>query len=500
MRRPSLCIHGHFYQPPRENPWTGRVESQPSAAPAHDWNERITEECYRANHEARLLADPERGLVARTLSNYAHMSFDFGPTLLAYLAREQRDVHESLVLADRDACRRFSGHGAAIAQSYSHSILPLAGPRDRRTEIRWGLLDFELRFGRPSEGLWLPECAVDTATLEALADEDVRFTILAPAQAAAVRRLGAERWTTVGAGTALDTRMPYLVRLASGRSIAIFFYDGALAHSVAFAEVFRDASRFLSDIEAAHGSAPGLVHFATDGETYGHHQRFGEMGLAWLLERVESAASAFDLTVYGQYLDRFPPTHEVEIVENSSWSCAHGVERWRSHCGCSGGRRVGNQNWRGPLRGALDFLRELLAPVYEREVGPLLADPWGARDRFAEVLVRRTPRVENIFLDRESVRPLAEPERLHALQLLDMQRHALLMYASCAWFFDDLSDIEALQAMAHAARAIELAGDREVPRLERHFKAALSRAVGNDGATGDVIYERVLGSTRPRSD
>jgi len=501
VRRPSLCIHGHFYQPPRENPWTGRVEAQLSAAPAHDWNERITEECYRANNEAHLLADESRGLGERDLSNYAHMSFDFGPTLLAYLAHEQRDVHEALVLADRDSCRRFSGHGAAIAQSYSHSILPLAGERDRRTEVRWGLRDFELRFGRPSQGLWLPECAVDTATLETLADEGLRFTILAPGQAGAVRRIGAEKWTPLAAtGTPVDTRMPYLVRLASGRSIAVFFYDGALAHTVAFGEPFRDAARFLATLEREHGTAPGLVHFATDGETYGHHQRFGEMGLAWMLERVESGHSAFDLTVYGQYLDRFPPTHEAEIVEKSSWSCAHGVERWRSHCGCSGGRRKGNQDWRGPLREALDLLRELLAPVFEREVSPLLDDPWGARDRFAEVLVRRTPRVENIFLDREAGRSLSETQRLRALRFLDMQRHALLMYASCAWFFDDLSDIEALQAMAHAARAIELAGEREVPRLERLFRAALSRAVGNDGATGDLIYDRVVAARRPGDD
>ncbi|MFN2375001.1 MAG: DUF3536 domain-containing protein [Candidatus Binatia bacterium] len=497
MRRPALCIHGHFYQPPRENPWTGRFEAQPSAAPAHDWNERITEECYRPNTAARLLADETRGLPAREQSNYSLMSFDFGPTLLAYLAREQRDVHEALVLADRAACRRFSGHGSAIAQSYSHSILPLAGARDRRTEVSWGLLDFELRFGRPSEGMWLPECAVDSATLEALADEGLRFTILAARQASRVRRIGAEKWTDVGPASPLDTRAPYLVRLASGRSIAIFFYDGAVAHSVAFGQTFADAARFLSGLEKDHGAASGLVHFATDGETYGHHQRFGEMGLAWFLERLERGEGAFDLTVYGQYLDRFPPTHEVEIAEKSSWSCEHGVERWRSHCGCSGGRRVGNQNWRGPFREALDLLRDLLAPVYEREIEPLVRDPWGARDRYAEVLVRRTPRVENLFLDREAGRALAEPQRLRALQLLDMQKHALLMYASCAWFFDDLSDIEALQAVAHSARAIELAGPREAERITRLYRRALSRAVGNDGATGDVVFDRVVTRQRP---
>ncbi|HXC53240.1 MAG TPA: DUF3536 domain-containing protein [Candidatus Limnocylindrales bacterium] len=500
MRKPALCIHGHFYQPPRENPWTGRVEAQPSAAPAHDWNERITEECYRPNSAARLLPHAERNLGEREFMNYAHMSFDFGPTLLAYLAREQRDVHEALVAGDRDAVRRFSGHGAAIAQSYSHSILPLASARDRRTEVVWGLRDFELRFGRRSEGLWLPECAADTPTLEELADEGVRFTILSPRQARRIRRIGSENWTMLDGDKTIDTRVPYLVRLGAGRQIAVFFYDGPLAHSVAFGRTLCDGAAFLAALEREHGHLPGLVHFATDGETYGHHQRLGEMGLAWLLESVERGESAFDLTVYGRHLEKQPPIHEVEIFEKSSWSCAHGVERWRSACGCSGGRRQGNQSWRTPLREALDLLRDLLAPIYERECGELLEDPWGARDRFAEVLVRRTPRIENIFLDREAGRVLAEPDKLRALQLLDMQRHALLMYASCAWFFDDLSDIEPLQTVAHAARAIELAGVREVPRLERLFTNALSHAVGNDGATGDVVYERVVAAHRPATD
>jgi len=495
-RRAALCVHGHFYQPPRENPWTGRVDAQPSAAPAHDWNERITEECYRPNGQARLLADEKNKLPQRTISNYAHMSFDIGATLLAYLAREQRDVHEAMIAADRDSVRRFSGHGAAIAQSYSHAILPLASARDRRTEVRWGLRDFELRFGRPSEGLWLPECAADTPTLEALADEGLRFTILAPAQARRVRRIGSEHWITV-TETGVDTRVPYLVRLGAGRQIVVFFYDGALAHSVAFGASMSDGRSFLSALDRDHGDVPGLVHFATDGETYGHHQRFGEMGLAWVLDHVERGESKFDLTVYARHLERHPPVHEVEIVERSSWSCAHGVERWRSDCGCSGGRCEGNQRWRAPLRDALDLLRDLLATIYERECGGLLEDPWGARDRFVDVLVRRTPRVENQFLDREAGRELEHADRLRALELLDMQRHALLMYASCAWFFDDLSDIEPLQTIANAARAIELAGPRDRERLERLFRTALSSAVGNDGATGDEAYERVLATHRP---
>lgn len=494
-KRPALCIHGHFYQPPRENPWTGRVEAQPSAAPAHDWNERITSECYRPNSAARLHATDE--LPDRELSNYANMSFDFGPTLLTYLAREQKDVHEAIVAADREAQRRFSGHGSAIAQSYSHAILPLASQRDRRTEIRWGLRDFEMRFGRASEGLWLPECAVDTPTLEALADEGVRFTILAPGQASRVRRIGSRTWRDFrGSGHGIDTRLPYLVELASGRSIAVFFYDGALAHQVAFGQALHNGADFLEALEDHMPPAPALVHMATDGETYGHHHRFAEMGLAWVLDRVGRGTNAFDLTIYAEYLDRHPPIHEVEIVEKSSWSCAHGVERWRSDCGCSGGRRQGHQGWRGPLREALDTLRDLLAPVFEREGRGLLRDPWAARDDFAEVLVRRLPRTEKDFLERHQARALAAEHQARALELLDMQRHALLMYASCAWFFDDLGDIEPMQGLAHAARAIELSGPADSPRIERIFRSAIAHAVSNDGENGSAVLDRVLADNR----
>ncbi len=511
MTRPALCIHGHFYQPPRENPWTGLIDRQPTAAPAHDWNARITDECYRPNAEARILAAD--GLPDRVFNNYSRMSFDFGPTLLAYLAREQRELYDAIRSADRDSRERFAGHGAALAQSYSHAILPLANARDRLTEVRWGLRDFELRFGRHAEGLWLPEAAVDLATLEVLAAQGLRFTLLAPHQAARVRKIAntsegphdhgrnedesegphANPWIDVGGdtGAAIDLHRPYRVPLPSGRSIAVFFYDGALAHAVAFGNALRDGAAFLAMLEAAGGpGASPLVHLATDGESYGHHQAFAEMALAWVLDAVERGHSPLSLTVYGQQLERCPPTMEVQIHERTSWSCSHGIERWRSDCGCNAGRHEsGDQRWRGPLRLALDLLRDGLAEVFEEEAGALLHDPWAARDHFVEVLVHRAPRSEDSFMTRHTRRRLAEQETRRALELLDMQRHALLMYASCAWFFDDLADIEPAQALAHAAYAIELAGPRA--GVERRFIAALAEARSLSGVGGDALLATV---------
>ncbi|HYC53719.1 MAG TPA: DUF3536 domain-containing protein [Candidatus Binatia bacterium] len=517
MTAHALCIHGHFYQPPRENPWTGVIDEQPSAAPFHDWNERITDECYRANANARIMAG--LGLPDRTIANYAYMSFNFGPTLLSYLAREQRDVYQALLVADRQGAERFGGHGPAIAQSYSHAILPLASARDRRTEIRWGLRDFELRFGRRSEGMWLPEAAVDTPTLEALVDEGVRFVILAERQAAQIRTKGSpagskgdsplkdlrgeiDEWKQVGATAGvLDTRQPYLVRLPSGRSIAAFFYDGGLAHDVAFGDALGDGARFLRTLEAAaagdHSSEPRLVHFATDGETFGHHHHFADMGLAWILESAGLGRSELGLTVYAKWLDEHPPAMEARLHERSSWSCIHGVERWRSDCGCHGGRRSnGCQLWRGPLREAFDDLRDQLGGLFEREGATLWKSPWDARDAYADLLVSRTRKDETEFLRTHGAADLKPRQRRRALELLEMQRHALLMYASCAWFFDDLSDIEPLQGMAHAARAIELAGQAGA-EIEKRFVAVLGQVRGNDGDVGDVLYRRVLAERRP---
>ncbi len=363
-----VCIHGHFYQPPRENPWLEAVEFQESAYPYHDWNERISAECYAANARARILDGENR--IAAIVNNYASMSFNFGPTLLSWLQTERPDVYAAILEADRASAARFSGHGSALAQPYNHMILPLADARDRLTQVAWGIRDFEHRFGRRPEGMWLPETAVDLPSLETLAAAGIRFTILAPHQATHVRTIeaaGTAAWREVGEAT-LDPAQAYRVALPSGAEIAVFFYDGPVSRAVAFDPVLLSkgenlAERLLGAFVDTRAHVE-LVHVASDGETYGHHHRHGDMALAFALRTLESGSRA-RLTNYGEYLERHPPVEEVRIAERTSWSCAHGVERWRSDCGCQTGSHPGwSQTWRAPLRDALDGLRDALGPLY----------------------------------------------------------------------------------------------------------------------------------------
>jgi alpha-amylase/alpha-mannosidase (GH57 family) len=477
-----VCIHGHFYQPPREHPWLETVEQQDGAYPFHDWNERITAECYAPNVHARVLdAD---GRIARLINTYGYLSFNVGPTLLSWLARAAQRTYAGILEADRASAQRFGGHGSAMAQPHSHAILPLARPHDRRTEVRWGMIDFQHRFGRPPEGMWLPETAVDVPTLETLAEHDIRFTVLAPHQAARTRRLGEDRWQE-HAGSGVDTRRPYLVRLPSGREITVFFYDGGIAQGVAFEHLLDSSERFEQRLRAgfADRADPQLVHVATDGETYGHHHRHGEMALAALVDRLEGREDVV-LTNYAQYLAEHPPTHEAEVVERSSWSCAHGVERWRSDCGC-GGDATTHQRWRAPLRAALDAVRERLDATYERHAAPLLHHPWEARDDYYEVVLDRRGRLPG-FLERHAVDPSDDVRTTTVLELLELQRHALLMFTSCGWFFEDLARIEPTQVLRYAARAIQLAerfpGNED---LEELLLSHLARAETNDPALPD---------------
>jgi alpha-amylase/alpha-mannosidase (GH57 family) len=495
-----VCIHGHFYQPPRENPWLEAVEAQDSAYPYHDWNERITAECYAANARARIL-DGENRIVA-IVNNYASMSFNFGPTLLSWLEARRPDVYAAILEADRASAKRFSGHGSAIAQPYNHAILPLADSRDKATQVAWGVRDFERRFGRRPEGMWLPETAVDTVSLEALAAAGIRFTILSPHQASHVRPAGGSEWVEVPA-EGIDPTRPYRVALPSGREIAVFFFDGPVSRAVAFDPVLLSrgdhlAERLLGAFDDSRGR-PELVHVASDGETYGHHHRHGDMALAYALRTIEEAGRA-RLTNYGEFLETHPPTDEVRIVELTSWSCAHGVERWRSHCGCrTDAHPAWRQDWRAPLREALDGLRDALAPLYEKGAGELFRDPWAARDDYVEVILDRAPETLGRYLVRHGRRALQSAERIRALKLLEMQRHAQLMYTSCGWFFDDIGGIEARQILQYAGRALELC--RELfpgVDLETPFVATLSAAKSNVPESGDGrrIYEDTVGSAR----
>jgi alpha-amylase/alpha-mannosidase (GH57 family) len=479
MRERYICIHGHFYQPPRENPWLEVVEQQDSAAPYHDWNERITAECYGPNAVSRMVDDADR--ITALVNNYARISFNFGPTLLSWLQERAPEVYAAVLAADLESRTRFSGHGSALAQAYNHAILPLCTTRDKRTQVRWGLRDFERRFGRRAEGLWLPETAADTETLEIVAQEGVAFTVLAPSQARRVRRLGGRNWTDV-AGGRVDPTRAYRAALPSGRSLALFFYDGPISRAVAFEGLLhrgeylagRLGSAFVADRDWDQ-----LVHIATDGETYGHHHPFGNQALTYALEHIEKAGLA-RLTNYGEYLERHPPTHEAEIFEPAAWSCVHGVGRWESDCGCNSGGHAGwNQAWRGPLRDALDALRDELAVRFARRGGELFKDAWKARDAYVDVMLDRSPPSVERFLAAQVRAPLDAAARAEAIQLLEMQRHAQLMYTSCGWFFDEVSGIETVQVMRYAAAALQLAQAVFGEDLEPGFVEKLALAPSN---------------------
>jgi len=486
-----ICIHGHFYQPPRENPWLEAIEVQDSAYPYHDWNEKITAECYAPNTASRIL-NPDKS-IARIVNNYARISFNFGPTLLAWMEKKAPVTYRAILEADRLSRQHFSGHASALAQVYNHPIMPLASERDKRTQVIWGIRDFEHRFGRKPEGMWLAETAVDLSTLETLAAFGIKFTILAPGQAGRVRRIGAKRWRDVSGGR-VDPKMPYLCRLPSGGAIAIFFYDGPISRDVAFGSLLDNGERFAGRLLGAftdNGDRPQLVSVATDGETYGHHRRFGDMALTYCLHHIESRELA-RLTVYGEYLEKHPPEREVAIYENSSWSCAHGIERWRNDCGCHTGNHYDwNQRWRAPLREGMDWLRNKLTKIYERGVSPFFSNPWNARDEYISVILDRSEQNVDGFLNRMAGRDLSLPEQEKALKLLEMQRHALLMYTSCGWFFDEISGIETVQVIQYAARAIQLARQTSGEDLEKGYLEIIARAQSNieEFGNGSRVYE-----------
>jgi alpha-amylase/alpha-mannosidase (GH57 family) len=473
-----ICIHAHFYQPPRENPWLEAVEQQESAYPYHDWNERITAECYAPNGDSRIL-DPA-GRIKQIVNNYGRISFNFGPTLLSWMKEQAPDTYACVLKSDRESRERFGGHGSAIAQGYNHMILPLANARDKYTQVWWGVRDFEHRFGRAPEGMWLPETAVDLETLEALAACGVKFTILAPHQAARVRKIGSRSWKDVHGGR-IDPTRAYQVRLPSGNRISLFFYDGPISQAVAFERLLNSGEHFAGRMKGGFSEKrdwPQLMHTATDGETYGHHHKHGDMALAYALDRIDDDPQ-IRLTNYGEFLEKFPPTHEVQIVENTAWSCSHGVERWRSDCGCNTGRGGWRQTWRAPLRNALDYLRDRAAELFERQAATMLHDPWAARNDYIDVILDRSPESLWIFFEKYSRRQLRSEETVFALKLLEMQRHAMLMYTSCGWFFDELSGIETVQVMQYAGRVIQLAKETAGVDLEPEFLARLAQASSN---------------------
>ncbi len=489
-----ICIHGHFYQPPRENPWLEAIEIQDSAYPYHDWNERISAECYGPNAAARIL-DGE-GRIQEIVNNYSRISFNVGPTLLTWFEEKVPDVYRAVLAADQESQKSFSGHGSAMAQAYNHMIMPLANSRDKETQVAWGIRDFQHRFGRDPEGMWLPETAVDLETLEILAQHGIRYTVLSPHQAWRVRATGARNWRETTGGR-VDPSVAYRVRLRFGRWINVFFYDGPISRGVAFEGLLANGERLadrLLGVFSEERDGPQLVHIATDGETYGHHHPYGDMALAYALKYIE-ANDSVSLTNYAEFLEKHPPRHDARIYEKSSWSCPHGVERWRSDCGCNSGGRPGwNQEWRAPLREALDWLRDTLNAPFVRKGKEYFKDPWMARNRYIDVILDRSRDNVERFLGEQASHDLSREERIQALKLMELQRHLMLMYTSCGWFFDELSGIETVQVIQYAGRAIQLAEEIFKQPYEPHFIELLEKAKSNipEQKNGAVIFEHFV--------
>ncbi|MBK8720786.1 MAG: DUF3536 domain-containing protein [Saprospiraceae bacterium] len=485
-----ICIHGHFYQPPRENAWLEFVEIQKSAKPFHDWNERINFECYAPNTAARILNDAQK--ITKIINNYEYISFNFGPTLLSWLEINDPLTYEAILEADKNSMLHFGGHGSALAQVYNHIIMPLANDADKRTQVEWGIKDFESRFKRKPKGMWLAETAVCTKTLEILVDYGIEFTILAPRQAHQFRKNDQESWNDANGN--IDPTQPYLCSLPSGRTIKLFFYDGNISQSVAFNGLLNNGKSFANAIISAFSkdNRPQLSHIATDGETYGHHHRYGEMALSDGINYIQSFDNV-GITNYGQYLEMFPPQHFVKIYENSSWSCVHGVERWKNDCGCcTGGNPGWNQRWRAPLRNTLDWLRDELNRICEPIAKNYFRNTIEARNDFIEIILDRSELIRNQFFEKHSSRKLIEAEIIDALRLMEVQRNALLMYTSCGWFFDEISGIETNQILQYALRAIQLAKQCSGVDLEATFEQKLAEAPSNVYENGSIAYKNIV--------
>ena len=491
-----LTIHGHFYQPPRENPWLEAIELQDSALPFHDWNERINKECYNPNSISKIVDNRNR--ILDVVNNYEHMSFNFGPTLLSWMEHFAPLTYERIIKADIESVSEHSGHGNAMAQVYNHIIMPLANENDKQTQIKWGIRDFEYRFGRKPEGMWLAETAVDDETLKFLEENGIKFTVLSPYQALKFRQEGDKDWQDVSWGNIDPARSyRYYIKSAPGKFIDLFFYDGAISRSVAFDELLKDGNKFIKRLKEGISDCrdyPQLINIATDGESYGHHTKFGDMALSYVL-KIRAKDEGFKITNYAEYLDKYRSNCDIDIKQASSWSCFHGVGRWKEDCGCSTGGHPGwNQKWRKPLRDALDYLRDELIVVFENEGQKYFDNVWNVRNKYINVILDRNEMNVKKF-QQENFKPdLTDDDKVHAMELLEIQRQAMLMYTSCGWFFSEISGIETVQIMKYAARAMQLAARFTSKNLEEKFLEILSQAKSNipEFGTGKDIFERFV--------
>ncbi len=506
-----ITIHGHFYQPPRENPYLNAIETQEGAAPFHDWNQRIHSECYRSNAFARVLS--ANGKLLKIVNNYEYLSFNIGATLLSWMEQYDHETYQRIIDADKASCDRLNGHGNAIAQVYNHIIMPLANHRDRLTQIRWGKADFKARFGRETEGMWLAEAAVDYDTLEVLIAEGIKFIVLAPSQAQRCRPFNHKNghWHEVS-GSQIDPTRPYRCYLKPSVNnvdsktepkerpyIDIFFYDGPISRDMGFGDLLHSSQNFAARLgQAVRGDhrASQLISVATDGETFGHHKHFTEKAIAYAFTE-EFPRRGWTVTNYGHYLSLYPPSWEVEIKPVTAWSCAHGVDRWQDDCGC--GVDISKGKWRRGLRDSLNWLRDRLTLIYAEVGAKYFKNPWVARDAYIHVLrdslrqgiVNGTKSLEQFFQEHGTAAPYS---RTDALRLLEMQRHALLMFTSCGWFFEELSRPEGVQILRYAARAIELTADVTGILLEDEFIHHLSHCPSNvEGfGHGAEIYRQLV--------
>ena len=481
-----LCIHGHFYQPPREDPWLGEIMPEGSAAPMLNWNERITRESYTPLAFAKRLNG--EGRIIELVNCYEWISFNVGPTLMRWMETAFPDLYQRIIDADKASAHRF-GHGNAIAQVYHHSILPLAKRRDKELEVQWAIQDFEKRFERRPEGMWLAECAVDTDTLEVLAAQDIKFTILSPHQAAAIENNG--EWYDVKGG-AFDTSVPYRVTLPSGRSISIFFYDAEISQAVAFERLLSNGDKFWNKINSSANN--GILTISTDGETYGHHFTFGEMALAHVIDNARSARDGIELTNLAAFLASNPPQQQVRLFEPSAWSCAHGVERWKSNCGCTdGGHPDWNQEWRKPLRDAMNFMKDCVDNYFDLKGHEYYSAPEEALCAYGTVLSGQKLLEE--FLTEHAKNGLSDQQKHEATLLMFMQEQALSGFASCAWFFDELTRIESKNALSFALHALDILAEFEGHTRLDDFAEILESAVSNKEGheTGkELLYGRIL--------
>ena len=495
----NICIHGHFYQPPRENPWTGEIEKQDSAAPYHDWNERIFHECYKTNAEAEIIDDT--GKVVGTVNNYELLNFNFGPTLLAWIQQKHPDTYQKIIDADRISITEHNGHGNAIAMCYNHMIMPLANLNDKITQVLWGLADFKHHFGRDSEGIWLPETACNPATIEVLINLGVKYIILDTSQAAFYRKSGSDKWIDVNDGS-INPKRPYKCysEIQKNKYIDIFFYDGPVSKSVAFDDVLESSQNLLNKIfyaEDKDNPDVQLISVATDGETFGHHKKHAERTLAFFMKSL-APQNALKIVNYGEYLEANPPQYEVKIKpgdngEGTSWSCVHGVKRWKEDCGCGGGGGW-VQQWRKPLRDTMDWLRDQMIIIFENLGSLVFYDVWKASNEYISLLLDNSSESRANFFKNNSLKQLSENEKQTAIKLLEMQRYSMLMYTSCGWFFSEISGLETVKILEYAARAMEIVYELTGINIENDFKKRLCEAKSNipKYKTGKGVYDKLV--------